>query len=1088
MFKSKLFSRTLVLVLAILAGGSLAAYAQNVKVTGRITEPDGTPVAGAAVFHKEARNHAVVSTSNGEYAITVPKDATLLFTCIGYSDTEVSVAGRGIVNVVMEIATEFLDDVVVTAQGLTRKQKAVGYSAQKLEGDELSTTRITDINNALVGKVSGVQFWGKSGATFDTGTIVLRGTTSYNNPNGVTTSSLSGNEPIYVVDGTITSASAVNMDDVESINVLKGPSATALYGSRGANGAIIITTAKGYSDKGTVSFSHTTTLNVYYNHLDFNKLYGGGSMGADVNYYANKYGAGTYDYTSADFLYGQVNGWTVDGGYYYDYYSDENWGARYDSNVKMASALYWDETSSKYHTLDPWTYQLNINDLLQTGVNNTTNVAVSKSGEGYSTRISFTNVDMSGVMLNSKATRRFLSVATSLKPAKWLNVDLNYKYTTRYTKNGAREGYAADGNVIYDWTQWGQTNVNIADYKDYLRPDGTWRTWNIVSTTDLGANFHDNPYATMYNYNRENWNNYHVFSGDVYSNITDHIRVGYRLNGNITNQLVQYKYNGDASINFESYFREYQLQTNDYTHQGYITYDNSFFDDRLTAEVALFAEERQYDYYYLNSNTNNGLSSQGVYNLASSVGVYSTENTDTHFKTRSFFGTATLGWDDTYFVDLSLRNDIDSRLPQANNSYLYGGASVSVMLSQLINAPWLNFWKLRGSLAQVGATLDAYDICKTYTVADKHGSYNTLYESSTQVNQNLLPSISTSYEVGTEFKMFKNRFYGDVNFYQKDTKNQIINANVVPQSGYLTRQVNAGLIRNKGVEILLGGTPVQTRDFSWDLSFNISKNINTLEALTEDQTERTLYSNRFYYNWNLKAVVGKPVGVITTMARWERNDAGQLVLRDGNSTWGDVRPTFELNKEKEVGNVQPDFTGGFSTSFRYKNLTLNASLDFSVGGQLVSWTNMWGVGSGTLASSAGVNNNGVNVREPLVEGGGVYVEGVDKDGNPKSGYMDAYMYYHYLAYYDNDNWVYDRTYVKLRELSLTYRVPDKWIKNNKLGVSEASVSFVATNPWLIYSACPNIDPSELGGASYGFLEGGSAISTRSFGLSLNVTF
>lgn len=1085
LFKSS--KRALSLALALLLCAA-SAFAQNIRVSGRITEPDGTPVVGAAVFQNDARSNAVATSSDGGYSISVPSGATLLVTCIGYNDALVPVEGRSVVNIQLEISTEFLDDVVVTAQGLTRKQKAVGYSAQKLEGDELSTARVTDLNNALVGKVSGAQFWGKSGATFDSGSIVLRGTTNYSNPSGITTSSYSGNEPIYVVDGTITSANAVNMDDIESINVLKGPSATALYGSRGANGAIIITTAKGNAaGGGQVSFSHTTSVSVYRNEIDLNTLYGGGSTAANVTYLANQYGSGTYDYTSAEFLLGTLNGYTLDGGYYYDYASDENWGPRYDGTTNVASALYWDETSSKYHTFDKWKAQLDLKDLLQTGVNNTTNVAFSQSGKGYSARVSFTNVDMTGVMRNSEATRRFLSASLSLQPVKWLNADLSYKFTTRYTKNGASEGYSASGNVICDWTQWGHTNVNIADYKDYLRSDGTWRTWNIISTNDLGANFHDNPYATMDNYNRETSTNYHVFSADVYTKIGDNFRVGYRLNGNLTNTLYEAKY-GSGAINFDPYYRQYQTNSDDYTHQAYVTYNDTFVDDRLTAEAALFAEQRAYNYYYLNSYTTDGLSADGFYNLDASNGTYVTNNTTEQFKTRSFFGTATFGWDDTYFLDLSLRNDLDSRLPHDNNSYLYGGGSVSVMLSQLIHAPWLNFWKVRGSLAQVGATLDAYDINKTYTIGTKHDNIATMYESSNQKNQNLLPSISTSYEVGTEFKLFGNRLYGDVNFYRKDTKNQIIDANVVAQSGYSTRKLNAGLIRNQGVEILLGGTPVKTRNFSWDISFNIAKNVNELVSLTEDQTERSIYGNKFYYYWYLKAIVGKPVGVITTMARWQRDDEGRLILRDGNSYWGDVRPTFETNTEKEVGNVQPDFTGGLSTSFSYKNLTLSGSLDFTIGGQFVSWTNMWGNGSGTLASSAVTNNNGVNVREAVADGGGVYVEGVDADGNPKSGYMDAYLYYHYLAYYDLDEWVYDRTYVKLREVSLAYKVPSKWLKGNLPFVSAASVAFVATNPWLIYSACPNIDPSEIAGATYGYIEGGQAISTRTFGLSVNVTF
>ena len=510
-------------------------------------------------------------------------------------------------------------------------------------------------------------------------------------------------------------------------------------------------------------------------------------------------------------------------------------------------------------------------------------------------------------------------------------------------------------------------------------------------------------------------------------------------------------------------------------------------DNRLTAEAAAFAEARKYDYYYLNSATNGGLSVIDLYNLSASNNTYSTNNSETHYKTRSFFGTATIGWDDLVYLDGSLRYDIDSRLPADKNGYLYGGGSLSFMASKLINAPWLNFWKIRGSLAQVGSTIGAYSVKPTYTVSTKLHGQTGLYEPTTQVNEHILPTISTSYEVGTEFKLFNNRLYGDVNFYLKNTKNSIINATVLPQSGFNSRTINAGLVQNKGVEILLGGTPVRTKDFEWNLSANISKNVNTLVELAPGQPSTRLYGNSFYFYWDLMSIEKQPIGVIQTNARWLRNDDGQLILRAGTANTGDVRPTFETDVPKSVGNIQPDFTGGFNTSFRYKDFTLSAAFDYVIGGQMVSWTNMWGKGSGLLAETAVLNDRGKSIREPVQTGGGIHLTGVDKDGNPMDGYIDAFYYFYYQYVYDQDSTVFNRSYLKMRELALRYNMP-KNIVNKIKGISSASVAFVATNPWLIYSAVPHIDPSELGGAEYNFLEGGQAVSTRSFGVTLNVTF
>ena len=1066
----------------ILVTVSVASFAQNITVKGKVTDAStGEPLPGAAILVKGSADGAVADY-DGNYSITVNKNATLGFTTIGFKDTEIEVQGRTLINVALEPDNELLDEVVVTAQGLTRKQKAVGYSAQKLDSDQLTLTHSSDMGNSLAGKVAGAQFWGKGGSTFDEGYIVLRGATSY--------SDAQGNAPIYVIDGTIASASAINMDDVENINVLKGPAATALYGSRGANGAVIVTTKKAAEGRSVIEFSHTTAVETAYNHIKFNNLYGGGSLGADVDAYANEYGAGAYDYTSAAFLFGQAGYDLGDGTYAMDYYSDENWGPRFDDKTLVRSAISWDPTSDKYGKAETWSYRLNLNDLTRVAWSNTTNIAFSKSGKDYNTRVAFTNVDRQGVMYNSGAVRRSFSIVSNFKPAKWLNADFSYRYRYRKNQNGAVEGYSEYGNTVCDFTQWGQTNVNIADYKDYQRPDGSWRTWNIISEDDLTANYHDNPYATMYNYNNISVNNYHLIAGDIYATLPQNIKVGVRVNNYINASQYEAKH-GTGSINWDPYYRTYHTQANDFTAQAYATWNDQFVDDRLSVEAALFGETRSYDYKYLNSYTNGGLNVIDYYNLAASNSTYSTNNSETHYKTRSFFGNATIGWDDLVYIDGSLRYDIDSRLPNSNNGYLYGGGSLSFMASKLINAPWLDFWKIRGSVAQVGSTIDAYSIYPTYTVGTKTHGLTSMYEPSTLKNQNIKPTISTSFEVGTEFKMFKNRLYGDINLYRKDTKNDIISANVLPQSGYAYRTLNAGLVRNQGIEIMLGGTPVATKDWTWNVNFNFAKNNNMLVDLTDPEIEDeqyTIYWTRFYYAWYQKAIEGKPIGVITSAARWKKDDQGRQVLQAGNSSWGEVRPVYDLNNEQEVGNVQPKFTGGLSTTLRFKNLTLGASLDYVVGGQIVSWTNMWGVGSGLFASTAKVNNRGVNEREAIADGGGVYMEGVDSDGNPMSGYVNAYNYYHYKAYYDCDSWVYDRTYVKLREVSLKYDLPQKFVNNLGIGLSRASIAFIANNPWLIYSACPNLDPSEVAGADYYYLEGGQALSTRSFGLTLNVTF
>ena len=1082
--------RIFVMLTALFMFIGIASAQSTVK--GIVTSAeDGLPVIGASVV-VQGTTMGAITDMDGNFSLeNVPSSAKNLMVSYVGLRTEIIAIQRGVVmQIVLKSASETLDEIVVTAQGLSRKEKSIGYSAQKVDGEKLTVARQTDLGNAMAGKISGARFYGKSGATFDSGKIVLRGSTDFTTPEG--------SEPIYVVDGSITNKNAVNMDDVESINVLKGAAATALYGSQGGNGAVIITTksgAKGGSSKGYFEVSHTMTFDKYYNHYDMQKVYGGGSFGYDGAVLGNREGYGNIDTMSPDFLYGSQYGemQNADGSYYLDYGSDESWGARYDANVKMANANYFDPTSSQYQKAKPFVHGLDLGDLFQTGVANTTNVSFSKAGKDYSSRVSFTNSTREGLQQNSDAVRRFLAVKTAFKPTDWMNISLDYKYTYRRDHNGAAEGYGATGNALYSYLQWGHTEVDLDDFRDYKRPDGSWRTWNIKSPSNLAANFHDNPYATFDNINNYNTYRWNVFTGDAEFILPLNLKAGVRVIGNMRASDYESKYN-EGSINFNSYYYARQDQISDLTVQGRLTWSDRFMNDRLSVDAAAFIEQKNYDWKYLYGNTNSGLIMDGYFNLAGSTGAPSVINYEQHYKTRSVFATATVGFDDTYFLDGSLRNDWDSRLPIANNSFLYGGLSASIMLNQFLkDAEWLNYWKLRGSFAQVGSTLGAYNtlIAYNYTNSNndnyKYNNMTALYPSSSQLNPNIEPTISTSYEVGTEFRMFDNRFWGDINYYRRDTKNQILNMTVAPQSGYSSRQLNSGLVRNEGIEISLGATPVRTKDFEWNVDFNIAKNENTLVRLNPEIKTYMLEGNSFYYFWYIKANEGRPLGEITTMARWKRNDDGKLILRPTTSeSWGGGwQPSYDLNTEKVVGNFQPDWTGGFSTDFQYKNFRLAASFDFMIGGEMVSWTNMWGTGSGTAAESAHINDKGVNVREPIAKGGGVRVDGVDEQGNPVTAYMNAYQYYHYLANYDLDNWVYSRTYVKMRELSLTYDFSKALLKKAGIGLSNASISLVANNPWLIYSACPNVDPSETGD---NWLEGGQAASTRSFGFTVKLGF
>ncbi len=1041
-----------------------SAFGQSITVRGIVVDENDEPIISGTVRLKNDPSVGTFTDVNGQFSLKAKQGEPILISYVGYHTQEVAAAPTLRIKMVPD--NEILNEVVVTAMGISRQKKSIGYATQEIKAEKLQTTRQTDLNNALVGKVSGVRFVGGSGSKFDSGTVVLRGTSSL--------TSAIGSAPIYVVDGVITNANSINMDDVESVNVLKGPAATSLYGSRGGNGAIIITSKKAKEGRAIFEISHTLSAESPLSHAKIQKEYGGGYLGADAELPTFKYDPATMPEALKQF----------EGRRYYDYWDDSSWGPKFDGKPYMPFYA-WDPTDPRFGQEAPWTFGMDVTELYRTGINNTTNISFAKAGEGYNTRISFTNVDRNGVQYNSDATRHFLSIYTGFQVSPKLTVSLDYKMTYRRNHNAAIEGYGEFGEFLQSYLQWGNTNVDINALKDYKRADGTFRTWNINDPTDLSAAFHTNPFALQEEVNRTTEYIWNVFSGTVEYAIIEPLKIGVNVNGNIRSSVAETKI--PSGLMTTEYYGTNQSSLKDMQYQGFVSYSDRYFNKRLTLDAMLFGEYRTYDYKYLGGFTRDGMFLNRFWNLDSSNGLPGGENTLTQQKNQSVFGTMTLGFDDTYYLDLNLRNDWTSTLHPDYNSYLYGGASVSILLSNLIKANWLNFWKLRTSAAQVGSTMEEYAIAPIYIADTKYNGRTTMRTSRELLDPAIKPTISTSYEVGTEFRMFQNRLWGDINFYNRDSKNQIINKNVTPASGYTTRKINAGLIRNRGIEFTIGGMPVNTKNVQWDLNFNISRNVNTLvelEANDRNDDSYQIYWTKFYTPISINAIEGRPIGVIKGND-WKRDDSGNLILRKLKN--GQVAPIQDA-EDKELGVAQPDFTGGFSTSLSLYGFTISASLDYQIGGNLVSWTNYWGKSSGILQESAGNNDKGNPLRDPVDKGGGVHLSGVDQDGKPLDGYIDAQTYYQDLSPQIWAESVYDASYVKLREISVGYSFDKELLSKLKIGLTGARLSFVAQNPWLIYSGTPNIDPSEISGSSYGYVEGGQSISSRSYGFTIGLTF
>lgn len=1057
--KRKLF---LFLSLCVFTIGSVLAQTQ---VRGTIVDENGDPAIGATIQIK-GTSQGTTTDVDGKFTLSAPANGTLIISYVGYQTQEVAV--KPTLSIKLKADTEVLDEVVVTAMGISRSKKSIGYAAQEVKAEDLQKVRLTDVNNALVGKVSGVRFLGGSGSNFDAGTIVLRGTNNLYSP--------VGSEPIYVIDGVITNKNALNMDDVESINVLKGPAATSLYGSQGGNGAIIVTTKSAKEGQAVTNISHTILWEKPYIHAKVQELYGGGYGFENDQMPIFKWEEGMDPGLKA-----------LDGQRYYDYANDASWGAPFDGKPYIPYYA-WDSTDPRYATTAPWEFGMDLNELYRTGLTNTTNVSFAKAGKDYNTRISFTNIQRQGVNLNSDAIRRHLNVKSAFNLTEKLKVSLDWKYTYRRNHNTTGEDYGSFGSFLQEFLQWGNTNVKISDLKDYdIRPDGSFPTWNIIDRNNLYPKYHNNPFSMMKYFNQNTDYQWNVFNANLDYQIIEGLNIGGNVYGNLRSMVFEYKM-PDNFLGQTSTYEMDQNRTLDITTQAYAKYSDRYLDDRLTFDAMAFAEARTSDYASLIGYTRDGLIIDKYWNLAASAGNVAAESSITKYKTQSIFGTATLGLDDTYYLDLNLRNDWTSVLHPDHNSFLYGGASASILMSNLIKADWLTYWKLRGSMAQVGSTMDAYGIYPIVVVGDKYGSTVTMRQNQTLNDPSIKPTISTSWEVGTEFRLFRGRLFGDLNFYRKDSKNQILSQTVAGASGFTSRRLNSGLIRNEGVEFTLGGTPIQTKDFSWDMSFNISKNKNTLVELIANDVDDDSYrlawmsfSTRIYSY----AEEGRPIGIIRG-TDFQRNEDGKIILQKRDN--GSVSPVGYTDDMQELGIAQPDFTGGFSTSLNYKNLSLSAALDFSIGGKIGSVTNQWLQGSGIGATTAAINDNGKNVRDPLEVGGGLFLSGVDKDGNPLEGYVDGRSYFESYASPIWGPFVYDASYVKLREIALSYTFDKAMMERIGLGLTGATISVVAQNPWLIYSGAPNFDPSETVNSYGNYLEVGQNVSTRSIGATVSLTF
>jgi TonB-linked SusC/RagA family outer membrane protein len=1086
--------RKLSFLLVILLLTAMQVLAQR-TITGNVTSADdGNGIPGVTVLVKGTSN-GVLTDLDGKFSISVSKDAAaLLFSFIGMKTQEVALTASNTVDVVMQSEATNIEGVVVTALGITRDKKSLGYSTQELSGNDINTAKRNNFVDNLSGKLAGVQV--KSNGNMGGSTnVIIRGS-----------SSMTGNnQALFVVDGVPVNndntnnagqisgrsgydygnaAADIDPNDIESMDVLKGAAATALYGSRAANGVILITTKKGKkAEAGKKNLGVTVNSSVTTGMVDKSTF----------PKYQQNYGAGygTYYYGDAP-MAGFENVYDVNGDGELDYtvptYEDASYGQKFDPSIMVYQ---WDSyyaASPNYHKATPWKVADNGPiTFFENSLNLTNSVQIAGGGEGTTFRLGYTNQDEKGIMPNSTLKKNSLTFNGSYDILKNLTVSAMVNYVKTNGKGRNSTGYS--DNIMSSFRQWMETNVDYKEQKDMYDLTGENISWNPNSPFDLAIPaYWDNPYF-LRNKNYET---------DTRDRIIGYTQADWKINDAFS-LMGRYSVDTYSELQEErkaigSTSGEFGVQRPDVT-SGYSRFGKSFaeknldfllkYNENLTEDLNLSAllgtniRRSSVDQMYI--STNGGLIVPGQYSIGnSSSSVLAPEELATEVGVNGIFAGFSLGYKNFVFLDGNIRRDQSSTLPASNNSYYYPSVSGSFLFSNVIpKNSWLNLGKLRLGYAQVGNDAPWGSIKDTYTQNTTFGGTALFSVPGTKANSDLKPELTSSLEAGLEMKFFQGLLGFDLSVYKSNTINQILPVSVSTATGYNSKYVNAGEMQNKGIELMLMGTPVKSADFQWDITINWAKNINEVISLEGDL--KNLQIAALQGGISINAAVGEPYGTIKGLD-YVYNDAGQRIVKS-NGYYQLSATTSEI-----IGNVNPDWTGGINNKFTYKGFAFSFLIDMQQGGDIFSLDQWYGMGTGLYAESDYTNDLGNPVRNSIADGGGVILDGVMADGSPNTIRVrgDNYLLQGW-ARNPNSAFIYKASYIKLREAVLTYSLPKSLLA--KSFFQGVSFSVVGSNLWIISKDLPHADPeaSQSAGNVQGW-QSGVMPTTRNLGFSVNLQF
>ncbi|MEI7524534.1 MAG: SusC/RagA family TonB-linked outer membrane protein [Mariniphaga sp.] len=1022
--------------------GLQVVFAQTRDLSGVVTSgEDGSSIPGASVVVK-GTTLGTVTDMDGKFTLKVPQNAkSLMVSFVGMTTLEVPLTGSSSYSIKLQPESISVNEVVVTAFGITKEKKSLGYSVQDVKGDAINQAKETNVVNSLQGRVSGAQITSASGAVGASARIVIRGV-----------SSLSGNnQPLFVVDGIPmdnanfggtgtegtnrgNGAADINPDDIETITVLKGANSSALYGSRASAGVIVITTKKAKKgEKLSVSLNNTTTFETPLRLPDFQNGYGQGN-------------AGQFKYV--DGAGGGINDGT-----------DESWGPKLDAGL-MIPQFSSPVDANGVPQPSPWvSHPNNINQLFDIGVTNSTNVSLAGSSDKSSFRVSFTNLDQNGMVAFTDFKKKTLAFNASTTPIEKLTFSASGNYVYAGSDNQPGYGYDAN-NVMQQFTWTGrQTDYSLLRAKQH-NADGSIFNWN--------HNYHNNPFMTL----KENKN---ILRRDrvtgnamVKYQFTSHLSAFVRTGGDIySNFSSTRRFVGDMDYP-NGYYGESLYLFREVNTDFIIAYDRNIGKDfNFTFNLGGNRMDRV-------TQSNTGVAPElavpGVYNVANSAVTPQTTNYYASKRVNSLYAFGQLGYKNALFLDYSVRNDWSSTLPANNNSYYYPALSLSGVLTDLlkVESDVLSFAKLRASWAQVGGDTDPYSLSPTVAFG---GGWNASTKLLNLAVPNLLPNTTLkpqtneSVEFGADVRLFKNRVRLDVTYYNQKSINQIVNIPISAGSGYTAKTINAGRIDNKGIEVLLEVTPVKTKDFKWDVTFNFAKNQNKVVSLAEGVEQFTLGS---YWSLQVLAQPGGAYGILWGYD-YKRDTKNNIIYTNGLPSQGDL---------KNLGNATPDWLGGMLNEFTYKRFNASFLIDTRQGGSIYSMTTTWGRYAGALKETL------------LGREGGIVGKGVMSDGNGgfKTNTVVASAEAFNKASYTSDiaySSIFDASFVKLREIKLGYT-----FKNSaKLAIKDVNVSLVGRNLAILSTKVPHIDPeTAFTNGNVQGLEYGQLPSARSLGFSISCKF